>query len=92
MDADGIDVSIIYPSCGLVLYGKVPDGDLLSAVFRSYNDYLGEFCSPYPKQLGGIAMINVDDVDDVEVAIKEMKRCRNMGFLGAMITVYPPEG
>ena len=89
MDADGIDVSIIYPSCGLVLYGKVPDGDLLSAVFRSYNDYLGEFCSPYPKQLGGIAMINVDDV---EVAIKEMKRCRNMGFLGAMITVYPPEG
>ena len=89
MEADGIDVSIIYPSAGLVLYGTVPDSDLLSDIFRAYNDFVGEFCSPYPKRLGGIAMINVDDV---QVATTEMKRCRNMGFVGGMITVYPPEG
>ena len=89
MDADGIDFAIIYPSGGLVLFGTVPDGDLLSAVFRSYNDYVGEFCGAFPKRLGGIAMINVDDVD---LAVKEMERCRNLGFVGAMITVYPPEG
>lgn len=89
MDADGIDVSIIYPSAGLRLYGTVPDGELLTAVFRAYNDYVGEFCSADPKRLGGIAMVNLDDV---EVGVEELNRCRNMGFVGAMITVYPPEG
>ena len=89
MDTDGIDVSIIYPSAGLVMYGRVPDGDLLSAVFRAYNDFVGEFCQPYPKRLGGIAMINVDDV---KLAVNELRRCRAMGFVGGMITVYPPEG
>lgn len=89
MDADGIEVSLLYPSAGLRLYGTVPDGDLLSAIFRAYNDYVAEFCRPYPKRLAGIAMINVDDV---QVAVQEMERCRDMGFVGAMITVYPPEG
>ena len=89
MDSDGIDVSIIYPSAGLRLYGTVPDGELLSAAFRAYNDFVGEFCSPYPKQLGGIAMINVDDVQD---GVSELERCRKLGFVGAMITVYPPDG
>jgi len=89
MDADGVDVSVIYPSAGLRLYGTVPDGDLLSAVFRTYNDYVAEFCSGFPKKLRGIAMINLDDVQD---GISEMTRCRNRGFVGAMITVYPPEG
>ena len=89
MDADGIDVSLLYPSAGLRLFGTVPDGDLLTAVFRAYNDYVAEFCRPYPKRLAGIAMINVDDA---QVAVQEMERCRHMGFVGAMITVYPPEG
>ena len=89
MDADGVDVSLLYPSAGLRLFGTVPDGDLLSAVFRAYNDYVAAFFSADPKRLGGIAMINVDDVS---TAVKEMARCRHMGFVGAMITVYPPEG
>ena len=32
-------------------------------------------------------MINVDDV---QVGVKELERCRKLGFVGAMITVYPP--
>ena len=87
MDLDGIDVSILYPTLGLQLF-KVPDSELLTAVFKTYNDWLGEFCHAAPKRLAGIAMINVDDV---EVAVAELERCHKLGFIGGMITVYPPE-
>ena len=89
MDIDGIDVSIIYPTVGLQLYAAVTDSELLSSLFRTYNDWLGEFCSAVPNRLKGIAMINVDDVQD---GVKELERCAKLGFVGAMTTVYPLEG
>ncbi len=88
MDADGIDVGILYPTVGLQLYTRVADSELLTAIFRTYNDWLAEFCSPSPDRLKGIAMLNTDDV---EVGVKELERCAKMGFAGAMITVFPPE-
>jgi predicted TIM-barrel fold metal-dependent hydrolase len=88
MDADDVDVSIVYPTVGLLLY-SVPDSALLSEIFRGYNDWLAEFCAGEPKRLKGIAMINVDDVQE---GIKELQRCAKMGLAGGMITVYPPEG
>ena len=88
MDIDGIDVNIVYPTVGLLLYG-VPDSGLLTPFFRTYNDWVGEFCSAVPKRIKGIAMLNVDDVRS---GVKEMERCAKMGFVGAMPTVYPSEG
>ena len=86
MDIDGIDVSILYPTIGLQLYNSVPDSELLTSIFRDYNAWVGEFCSAAPTRLKGIAMLNVDDV---RVGVKEMERCAKIGFVGAMITVYP---
>src|SRR5499433_1633470 len=88
MEADGVDVSIVYPTVGLLLY-SVPDSALLSEIFRAYNDWLAAFCTAEPKRLKGIAMINVDEVQE---GIKELERCAKMGLAGGMITVYPPEG
>ena len=88
MDIDGIDVSIVYPTVGLLLY-SVQDGNLLNEVFSVYNDWLAEFCKPFPKRLKGIAMLNVDDV---KLGVKELERSAKMGLAGGMITVYPPEG
>ncbi len=87
MDIDGIDVSIVYPTVGLLLY-SVPDSELLTAIFKTYNDWVAEFCNAYPKRLKGIAMLNIDDV---QTGVKELERCAKLGFAGAMITVYPPE-
>ena len=87
MDIDGIDLSIVYPTIGLGLY-RVPDSELLTANCRNYNDWVGEFCGAIPKRLKGIAMLNVDDVPG---GVKELERCANMGFVGAMISVYPVE-
>ena len=89
MDMDGVDVGIIYPSVSFMLYGTVPDGELLSASFRVYNDWLAEFCSVNLKRLGGVAVINVDDVHE---GIREMERCRKIGLITAMIPVAVPEG
>ena len=88
MDADGVDVSIVYPTVGLLLY-SVPDSTLLTEIFRIYNDWLAEFCQAIPSRIKGIAMINVDDVAS---GVAELERCAKMGLAGGMITVYPIEG
>ena len=85
MDINGVDVSIMYPTEGLFLY-SIPDGELLTVVLRTYNDWIAEFCQAFAKRLKGVAMLNVDDVG---IAVNELERCANMGLVGAMITVYP---
>lgn len=84
---DGVYGSVVYPTEGLQLF-SVPDSDLLSAIFRAYNDWIADFCSANPGQLKGIALINVDDIPG---AIAELQRARRHGLAGAMITVYPAE-
>ena len=86
MDLDGVDAAIVYPTVGFGLF-QLEDCALRTAVFRTYNDFAAEYCGAQPKRLGGIAMI---DVEDVAEAVKEMERCRNMGFVGGMIASYPP--
>ena len=88
MDLDGVDVSIIYPTMGLQLY-KIPDGELLTAMLRTYNDWVAEFCQAAPERLKGIAMLNIDDVGE---GVAELAHRANQGFVGAMIPTYPPEG
>ena len=88
MDLDGVDVSILYPSVGLQIYTSVPDTELVNACLRTYNDWVAEFCGSSPRRLKGIAMINLDDV---LVGVRELERCAALGFVGAMITVHPPE-
>ena len=87
MDADGVDVDILYPSVGLRLF-RIPNSPLLSAICRAYNEWLAEFCAAHPKRLRGIAMVNVDDVQD---GIAELQRAAKAGLAGAMISVYPRE-
>ena len=87
MQLDGVAGEVLYPSQGL-FYFKVADTQLMSAIFRAYNDWLAEFCRADPARLKGIAMLNLDDVQD---GLKELERTANMGFAGAMITEYPLE-
>ena len=87
MDMDHIAGGAIFPTEGLSTLG-IPDSDLLSAVFRAYNDWLADFCKPYPHRLKGIAMVNLDDVSE---GIEEMERCAKMGMPGTMIATAPLE-
>src|SRR5262250_2912954 len=87
MALDGVAGEVLYPSQGL-FYFKLPDTPLLSAIFRAYNGWLAEFCRTDPRRLKGIAMINLDDVQD---GIRELERAARLGLSGAMITEYPLE-
>jgi len=87
MELDGVAGEVLYPSQGL-FYFRVSDTALMSAIFRAYNDWLAEFCRTDPARLKGIAMINLDDVQE---GIKELERAARLGLAGAMITEYPLE-
>lgn len=87
MDLDNVAGGVLYPSQGLTIY-RVPDSELLSAIFRAYNDWLADFCRTYPQQLKGIAMLNVDDPHD---AAHELQRAAKLGLAGAMIPLRPME-
>ena len=87
MRIDGVAGEVLYPSQGL-FYFRIADGALMSAIFRAYNDWLAEFCGTDPDRLKGIAMINLDDVED---GIRELERAARLGLAGAMITEYPLE-
>ena len=54
MDAEGIDVAVIYPSRGLFAL-TVPglDPKLAAAIARAYNDWLYDFCAPIARVCWG---------------------------------------
>lgn len=87
LDIDSVYGDVLYPSMGLTVW-RVPDSDLLSAIFRAYNDWLSDFCSPYPNRLKGLAMVNVDNVGE---AVRELKRVARLGLVGALIPLRPME-
>ena len=83
MDLDGVAGGVLYPSMGLSLY-RVPDDDLLSAAFRAYNDWLADFCNPFPSRLKGIALLNLDDIDG---GVQELERAADIGLAGGMVAL-----
>ena len=87
MRLDGVAGEVLYPSQGL-FYFRVADTQLGSAIFRTYNDWIAEFCSTDRSRLKGIAMINLDDIQE---GIKELERAAQMDLAGAMISEYPLE-
>jgi predicted TIM-barrel fold metal-dependent hydrolase len=87
MASDGVEAEVIYTTLGFRQFW-LKDAALQRACFRAYNDWLVEYCSYAPKQLFGLALISLYDID---TAVAELRRCRDMGLKGAMIWASPPE-
>jgi predicted TIM-barrel fold metal-dependent hydrolase len=85
LQQDGVWGACLQPSQGLFWY-HIEDSQLLGALCAAYNDWIADFCKPYPDRLKGIGMLNVDDVDE---ACLEMERCARLGLVGVFIPVYP---
>jgi len=88
MEIDGIAKEVIYPTVGLVFWQSIVASDLLTAHCRAYNDYIGEFCATHPDKLYGLGTLNLDSIEE---AVAELKRCQKMGLVGAMIPSGAPE-
>jgi len=85
MDAEGIDVAVLYPTTpGL---GFVPDAAGHGEMCRTYNDWLHDFCSEDPERLIGVTLA---PLQDPEAAIREMERgAEQLGFKAVMIRPAP---
>jgi predicted TIM-barrel fold metal-dependent hydrolase len=85
LNTDSVWGAVLHPSQGCFWY-RMDDSALLSAICRAHNDWIADFCKPYPGRLKGVAMLNVDDVAE---ACLELERCAKLGLGAAMIPVYP---
>ena len=87
MDAEGLDLAVLFPSRGLFVLGLDSpqvvgvDGlepDFAAAIARAYNDWLKDFCDEHPKRLLGAGMVAPHDP---QAAAAEARRCvETLGF------------
>ena len=86
MDADGIDIAFLYPSLGISWEQECDDPKLTAAYCRAYNNWLFDFCAPYPDRLKPIAHISLLDIDE---AVKEARRVAKLGAMGTFLFAHP---
>ena len=79
MDEDGIDISVLYPTMLLGIFGY-PDRDLALATCRAYNDWLADHCAESEGRLYGAAVI---PQWDAELAAAEIRRAGTSPYLVA---------
>ena len=85
MAQDGVSGEVLYPSLGLGFF-CVEDPVFQEGLFRTYNDWLIQYCKGAPDRLFGVALISAFDVDH---AIAEMERCKKEGMVGTLIWQVP---
>ena len=84
-DMDGVSGEVIYPGVGLTLV-RAPDAEYLYACCRTYNDWLAEFCKPYPDRIKGVGMLPCRG--PIEWAVAETERCAKLGLVSVMLPAW----
>jgi predicted TIM-barrel fold metal-dependent hydrolase len=87
MDTTGVDAALLYPTIGFHSYG-IEDPELLHATLRAWNDWIASYTQVAPDRLKGVGCVILDDID---AAIVEMTRCRELG-LPTVNVPSKPEG
>jgi predicted TIM-barrel fold metal-dependent hydrolase len=89
-ERDGVEAEVIYGIIGISrgLFGTrgITDPELLTAVYRAYNEYIAEFSHTMPGRFFGLGCL---PNHDAEAAAKEIRRCERLGLRG---TVFVPWG
>ena len=76
-DLDGVDAEVIFGILGAAT--RLNDLEASKEMFRIYNDWLVDFCKPYPGRHIGLACLPYGDID---AAVKEIYRVAKMGIRG----------
>jgi len=77
LDAEGIDLAVLYPGLGLKL-GAVQDPELAAASCRVYNDWIAEFAAGAPERLAGVGAL---PLQDPTAAAAEVLRIKDLGLV-----------
>ena len=84
MDAEGIDVAVLYPTAMLTW---IEEADIFGAACRAYNNWLHDYCAAAPDRLYPVALVPLQDPD---AAIVEMRRAvEQLGAKAVMIRPAP---
>ncbi|MCE2389930.1 MAG: amidohydrolase family protein [Proteobacteria bacterium] len=79
LDADGIDLTVLYPTGLLAIY-NVEDLDFAKVMCRVYNDWLSDHCAQGDGRLYGAAVI---PQQDIEAAAAEVRRVAKLPHIVA---------
>jgi predicted TIM-barrel fold metal-dependent hydrolase len=83
---DGVAAEVIYPSVIFNVY-QIDDTNIVEAAFQAYNNWLADYMSAAPDRLYGLGCVQLRDLD---MAIREMQRVKDMGFVGLCIPATAP--
>ncbi len=87
-DRDGVNAEVLYPSILFNVY-QVEENEVIQATFEAYNDWLNDYIGKAPGRLFGLGAIQLRDLDS---ALREMQRVKDMGFVGLCVPcTAPPE-
>jgi uncharacterized protein len=76
-EMDGVDAEVIFGILGAAT--RLGDQEAAREMFRIYNDWLTDFCKPYPDRLIGLACLPYGDID---AAVEEVHRAAKLGLRG----------
>ena len=84
MDRQQIDVSVLYPTVGLML-GRVREPEFAAALCQAYNDFVAEVCRQSPR-LKAVAMV---PLQNIPAAVSELRRAvQELGLVGVMLPAH----
>jgi uncharacterized protein len=90
MDAQGVDVQVLYPTvAGQMLGREFRDTKLLAACTRAYNNWACDYASAAPDRLKWAAALPMQDPEE---AIKEAHRAAEMGCISYYMRPNPVGG
>ncbi len=88
LDAEGIDLAVLYPGLGLTL-GGINDPELAVASCRVYNEWVADWCGAAPNRLVAAGAL---PMQDPKAAAEEVRRLVSMGLRGGFVRPNPYGG
>ncbi|WP_420618389.1 amidohydrolase family protein [Candidatus Poriferisocius sp.] len=82
MDSEGMDISVIFPTTGL-MFGGIADAAVNNALCRAYNDWLRTYCNTDTSRLLGVAV--VPQVDPALMLAEARRAIDELGFVAVML-------
>lgn len=83
-------MAVLYPGFWWPASSSTNDAKLAASLCRTYNNWLTEYCKPYPDRLFGMAILPMQDMTE---AIREMRRAvGDLGMKGVVIRPSPHPG
>ncbi|GAO12481.1 amidohydrolase family protein [Streptomyces lydicamycinicus] len=98
LEADGIVAEVVFPNTippffpSAALMAPAPSGTEFEqrwAGLRAHNRWLADFCAEAPGRRAGVAQILLNDVD---AAVREVRRAREAGLTGGIMLPGTPPG